>query len=88
MGHVVTAVATCVEAGATLDRFDVAVLDVELPDGTGIDVGRELLTRGLVGAVVFCSGQEHANVHDVGRLVLKPDFEELREAIDSALSGR
>jgi FixJ family two-component response regulator len=34
----------------------VAVLDLELPDGTGVDVAGELLGQGATGGVVFFSG--------------------------------
>jgi len=43
-GHGVKTVASCADAAATLaeERFDVAILDVMMPDGSGIDLCRRL----------------------------------------------
>ena len=88
MGHAVTAVSTCAEADAVQESLDLAVLDIELPDGSGVDVARRLLDQGRVRSVVFYSGTGHANLAGLGRLVIKPDVEGLRQAIDAALSDR
>jgi DNA-binding NarL/FixJ family response regulator len=47
-------------------RPDVVVLDVQLPDMTGFEVSRRLLTDGLVGRVVLVSSR-HAS--EYGELI-------------------
>jgi DNA-binding response OmpR family regulator len=54
--HFVRAVPTIAQARSFVEkeRFDLAVLDVRLPDGTSLPLAHELLGRGI--GVVFHSG--------------------------------
>jgi two-component system catabolic regulation response regulator CreB len=54
-GHVVVLAHRCVTARAVKERVDIAVLDLELPDGSGVEVAGELLRVGSAGRVVFFS---------------------------------
>jgi DNA-binding response OmpR family regulator len=86
LGHEVVAVATCAEALAVRGPLHLAILDIELPDGSGVEVARQLLDAGLVATVLFFSGAADARVGDLGALVLKPDYPALRTAITEALA--
>ncbi len=55
-GHHVVVAERCGRARSLRCDFDVAVLDLELPDGTGVDVAGELLGLGRTARVVFFSG--------------------------------
>lgn len=55
-GHRVISARSATEALAHAGPFDVAVLDIELPDGCGVDVGAILTAEGRARRVVFCSG--------------------------------
>jgi DNA-binding response OmpR family regulator len=55
-GHEVVVAERCGGARELSGAFDVAVLDLELPDGTGVDVAGELLGLGRASGVVFFSG--------------------------------
>jgi DNA-binding response OmpR family regulator len=54
-GHAFVLVERCHLARELQQSFDVGVLDLELPDGSGVDLGRELLVRGMLETVVFFS---------------------------------
>jgi DNA-binding response OmpR family regulator len=64
-GYEVVTVEHCGGARHLTRPFDVAILDLELPDGTGVDVAGELLGLGTTGGVVFFSGA--ADPHLLGR---------------------
>lgn len=51
--HVVVMVDTAAAAIASAGVFDLAVLDINLPDGNGVDVAEVLLNRAAVPRVVF-----------------------------------
>jgi DNA-binding response OmpR family regulator len=53
---------TCERARSLDGSFDTAVLDIELPDGSGIDVAKHLLAERKTLAVVFFSGQDDPEV--------------------------
>lgn len=55
-GHEVVVAERCDGARGLSPSVDVAVLDLELPDGTGVDFAGELLGLGAAGGVVFFSG--------------------------------
>jgi DNA-binding response OmpR family regulator len=55
-GHSVESRSHCDSARRVVGTFDFAILDLELPDGNGIDLAEELLTRGVVESAVFYTG--------------------------------
>ena len=55
-GHEVVVAERCDGARGLTQAVDVAVLDLELPDGTGVDFAGELLGLGTTSGVVFFSG--------------------------------
>ena len=64
-GLVVVGVAGTVASGRDLvglDRPDVALIDIRLPDGTGIDLARQLLAEDPGQAVVLYTGQTDAEL--------------------------
>ncbi len=56
-------------------RFECAVLDIDLPDGNGVDLALELLELGLVERVVFHSASKDPTLMQriaaIGPLVVK-----------------
>ncbi len=64
-GLEVVGMAGTVEAGrdlVALDRPDVALIDIRLPDGTGIDLARELLSEDPAQAVILYTGDADAEL--------------------------
>jgi DNA-binding response OmpR family regulator len=59
-GHEVRTAASLSEARAELAArdFDLLISDVELPDGTGLELMRELTTRGVRGIAMSGFGSE------------------------------
>lgn len=55
-GYTVSLAGTCRAARAGGTGFDVAVLDLDLPDGSGADLADDLLRLGAARAVVFYTG--------------------------------
>jgi CheY-like chemotaxis protein len=55
-GYTVSLAQTCRAARASGRDFQVAILDLDLPDGNGADLADELLRLGAVRGVVFYSG--------------------------------
>lgn len=55
-GHVVTSASTCEGARRLTGTFDLAILDLELPDGSGVELAEDLLAQSRVSTVVFYSG--------------------------------
>jgi CheY-like chemotaxis protein len=55
-GYTVSLAQTCRAARASGAGFQVAVLDLDLPDGNGADLADELLRLGAVRNVVFYTG--------------------------------
>lgn len=93
-GHRVTSVATLAAARELLDqRFDAAILDIELPDGSGVTMAAELLGAETAPVVVFFSGvtdgETKARAADYGGVVAKgAGLHELLRAVEDALSER
>jgi DNA-binding response OmpR family regulator len=88
-GHEVVAVERCGRARGLGRAFDVAVLDLELPDGTGVDVAGELLGLGTAEGVVFFSGAADPSLlvraAQLGEVVAKSgDLGTLLQAISAA----
>jgi two-component system, NtrC family, response regulator AtoC len=83
-------VATCAAARAVGSKFDLAVLDVELPDGRGTDLEMELMALGIVPAAVFFTGEGTlllAEAKQRARCVEKSeDIEALLRAISATLT--
>ena len=75
LGHTVTLCPTIAEARATTTRFDVAIFDIELPDGSGIDLAEALIAEGRVGVALFFSGTtdepQRQRAAEIGRFVEK-----------------
>ena len=84
-GHEVRAFPSCSHALADQEHYDIAVLDIDLPDGSGVDVGRMLLDSGRAQAVVFFSGNTRVDVHQLGPIILKPDTFALLDAVEGRL---
>ena len=55
-GYTVSLAQTCRAARAAGPGFHVAILDLDLPDGSGADLADELFRRGTVRGVVFYTG--------------------------------
>jgi len=88
-GHEVVAVARCGGARGLGRAFDVAVLDLELPDGTGVDMAGELLGLGTARGVVFFSGAADPSLlvraAQLGQVVPKGgDLGSLLQAVSAA----
>lgn len=89
-GYHVTTARSMAEARASRS-FDVAVLDIELGDGNGLDLADELLASGRVRAVVFHSATDDPAVkghaRQLGSLVHKSaDTSALLDAVAQALA--
>lgn len=55
LGYRVQVVVNCEQARAFTEDVDCAVLDIDLPDGSGLDLARHLKSRGI-SRLVFYSG--------------------------------
>lgn len=55
-GFSVAVVRSCTAARLLAQTFDFAVLDIDLPDGNGVDLARDLLDSGRVPSVLFFTG--------------------------------
>lgn len=53
LGHEVVTVVSCATARAEAGPFDLAVVDLHLTNGLGVDLAAELLGDGTTNAVVF-----------------------------------
>jgi DNA-binding response OmpR family regulator len=67
--------ATCEAARSMKGTFDTAVLDIELPDGDGIEVANHLLQHRTAPVIVFFSGHDAPEVvsraEEIGMFVHK-----------------
>jgi DNA-binding response OmpR family regulator len=74
-GFSVAIARSCAAARALVERFDFAVLDLDLPDGNGVDLARELLALGRAPNVVFFTGSNDpallARARRVGPVIMK-----------------
>ena len=61
-GYAVTVTRTIADAKAVAGRADALLLDVRLPDGSGIDLLRQLRERDFPAPVIMISG--HATIRD------------------------
>jgi DNA-binding response OmpR family regulator len=55
-GYTISMASTCRAARAAGHGFQLAVLDLDLPDGSGVALAEELLRHGAVRALVFFTG--------------------------------
>jgi DNA-binding response OmpR family regulator len=87
-----TVVASSVAATEALsESFDCGILDIDLPDGSGVRLAETLLDRGQIGAVVFFSASTDAEVladaREIGSFVAKTaGVRELERALAEAVS--
>ncbi len=91
-GYTISLAQTCRGARAAGPGFQVAVLDLDLPDGSGVDLAAELLRLGAVRGVVFYTGSLDGAVRDralgFGPLVDKTsDLEHVIRAADRVPRG-
>lgn len=89
-GYDVQYVDSCARARALPGVFDVGVFDVELADGSGVELCAELRARGVVRGAVFYTGVVDAGLlalaAQVAPVVRKTESAEaLRQAICAAL---
>lgn len=85
-GYRVAVTASAAEALARDGRHDAGVFDVDLGDGNGIELARELLARGTVRRAVFHTGSPDPEVrrraNELGTYVTKSgDLDELLRAL-------
>jgi len=59
-GFSVAIVRSCSAARSLAQTFDFAILDLDLPDGNGVDLARVLMTSGKVPSVLFFTGSTDA----------------------------
>jgi CheY-like chemotaxis protein len=90
-GYTVSLAGTCRAARAAGGGFHVAVLDLDLPDGSGADLGDELLRLGAVRGIVFYTGSLDAAQREraslFGRVIDKTqDLEHVVELLDPFVS--
>jgi DNA-binding NtrC family response regulator len=94
-GHSVTVAGSCAAARTLDGRFDCAVLDIDLGDGSGIDLASELHARGSIARVVFYSGTLDDSVLErikhTGPLVMKAEpvarlLEQIERVLEQGLS--
>jgi ActR/RegA family two-component response regulator len=74
-GFSVAIARSCAAARALAQRFDFAVLDLDLPDGNGVDLALHLTASGRVPSVLFFTGSNDpallARARRVGPVVMK-----------------
>ena len=86
-GYTVSLAQTCRAARASGGGFQFAILDLDLPDGSGADLADELLRLGALRGVVFYSGSldnaQRQRALSFGTLVDKSrDLEEVIQALE------
>lgn len=90
-GYDVYLAGSCDEARRAPSTFSLGIFDIDLPDGDGVDLAKELSELGVVRRVVFFSGTAEANqqagARKVGPLVEKSrGFPDLLAVIELALA--
>ncbi|MEI9935657.1 MAG: response regulator [Pseudomonadota bacterium] len=61
-GFSVAVARSCSAARSLAQSFDFAILDLDLPDGNGVDLARALMTSGKVPSVLFFTSSTDAAV--------------------------
>ena len=90
-GHITTVAASVAAAEGLTGSFDCGILDIDLPDGSGVQLAGRMLDGGQVGAVVFYSASTDPDVIaeacELGPFVAKADgTRELERALADAVS--
>lgn len=90
-GHVTTIAPSVAAAEALAGGFDCGILDIDLPDGSGVQLAGRMLDGGQVGAVVFYSASTDPDVIaqacELGPFVAKAaGTRELERALADAVS--
>jgi len=90
-GHRTVVAGSVAAARALTDSFDCGILDIDLPDGSGVRLAETLLDRGQIGAAVFFSASSDASVlaeaRELGLFVAKTaGVRELERALAEAVS--
>jgi DNA-binding NtrC family response regulator len=67
-GYTVSVAQSCRSARAAGGGFQVAILDLDLPDGSGDDLAEELLRQGMTRQVVFYTGSLDAAQRERARV--------------------
>jgi two-component system repressor protein LuxO len=74
-GYSVAICRSCSAARALAQTFDFAVLDLDLPDGNGVELARDLMADGKVPSVLFFTGCSDtsllARARRMGTVVMK-----------------
>jgi ActR/RegA family two-component response regulator len=74
-GFSVAVARSCTAARSLAQTFDMAILDLDLPDGNGVDLARQLLDSAKVPGVMFFTGSTDvamlARARRLGPLVMK-----------------
>jgi DNA-binding response OmpR family regulator len=74
-GFSVAVARSCSAARSLAQTFDFAILDLDLPDGNGVDLARTLMTGNKVPSVVFFTGSTDtallARARCMGSVVMK-----------------
>jgi len=75
-GFSVASARSCSAARALAQTFDFAILDLDLPDGNGVDLARTLMANGKVPSVLFFTSSTDralvARARALGSVVMKP----------------
>ncbi len=76
-GFAVAICRSCTAARTLTQTFDFAVLDLDLPDGNGVDLARDLMANGKVPSVLFftgsCDNSMLARARRLGTVVMKAE---------------
>lgn len=74
-GFSVASARSCTAARSLAQSFDFAILDLDLPDGNGVDLARALMTSGKVPSVLFFTSSSDpallARARCMGSVVMK-----------------
>jgi DNA-binding response OmpR family regulator len=90
-GHATSLAPSIAAAEALTGQFDCGILDIDLPDGSGVELATRMLDSGQVGAVVFYSASTDPDViaqaRELGPFVSKAaGTRELERALADAAS--
>jgi DNA-binding response OmpR family regulator len=74
-GFSVASARSCAAARALRQRFEVAILDLDLPDGNGVSLARELIERDRIATILFFTGSTDqallARARRLGTVIMK-----------------